>query len=619
MCQDKATGRNARNAAGLLPAATRGTVLSIIMRPSAWRAASAHFLSCSAQAAPLTASPITQTNILLSHAAMRALALLANPLVLFALALAALVALPVASVLGNILSGGTSDTWTHLASTVLPEYVANTLWLCLGVGVGVIIVGVATAWLTTMHEFPGRRFFEWALVLPMAMPAYVMAYVYTDLLQFVGPLQSGLREAFGWQRGDYWFPDVRSLGGAITMFICVLYPYVYMLARTAFIERASGMLEVARTLGYGAWASFFRVSLPLARPAIVAGTALALMETLADYGTVSYFAVPTFTTGIYRAWFSLGDRVAAAQLAAALLGFVVILLVLERLTRGRARFNDTTGRNRPMAGRQLRGVRAALALFACAVPLFAGFLLPAGLLARLALSEEASGMGAHFARLGSNSFLLASVTAVIAVLLALLLAYGARLSKGFFARALNRLVSLGYAVPGSVIAVGVLIPVTRLDNWLAARWEDLFGANPGLLLTGGIAAMVYAYLVRLLAVALQTVQASLAKITPSMDDAARSLGYSQGASLFRVHVPLLRGSLLTAMLLVFVDVMKELPATLVMRPFNLDTLATQTYTLAADERLAEAALPALAIVVVGLLPLIVLSRQIATSGRRREE
>ena len=547
---------------------------------------------------------------------MRVLARLANPLVLFSLLLALLVALPVASVLGNLFSGGTSDTWSHLASTVLADYVSNTLWLCLWVGLGTVLIGVATGWLTAMHDFPGRRIFEWALVLPLAMPAYVMAYVYTDLLQFVGPVQTGLRGAFGWHRGDYWFPEVRSLGGAAVMFAFVLYPYVYMLARATFLERASGMLEVARTLGYGAWASFFRVSLPLARPAIAAGAALVLMETLADYGTVSYFAVPTFTTGIYRAWFSLGDRTAAAQLAAALLGFVVVLLALERVSRGRARFHDTTGRNRPMADRQLRGTRAALAVLTCTLPLLIGFVLPAALLARLALSDEASAAVDHFARLAGNSFLLASVTAGIAVLLAVLLAYGARLSKGMLARGLNRLVSLGYAVPGSVIAVGVLIPVTRLDNWLAARWEDVFGANPGLLLTGGIAALVYAYLVRLLAVALQTVQASLAKITFSMDDAARSLGYSQTATLFRVHVPLLRGSLLTAMLLVFVDVMKELPATLVMRPFNLDTLATQTYTLAADERLAEAALPALAIVVVGLLPLIVLSRQIAKVRRQ---
>ncbi|MEN9475007.1 MAG: hypothetical protein RIS48_1727 [Pseudomonadota bacterium] len=466
-----------------------------------------------------------------------------SPLLQLSLLVAALAALPVASIAFYLLAGGTGATWQHLVDTVLADYILNSLRLCLGVAAGVILFGVSTAWLTAMHDFPGRRVFEWALVLPMAMPAYVLAYLYTDWLQFVGPVQTALREAFGWRRSDYWFPDVRSLGGAAAMFTLVLYPYVYLLARNAFLERSSGMLEAARTLGQGPWQVFWRISLPLARPAIAAGVALVLMETLADYGTVAYFGVDTFTTGIYRAWFSLGDRTAAAQLATLLLGFVVLLLLIERHSRGRASYHNTTGRNRPMPGQRLQGGRTWLA------------------------------------------------------------------------RGLNRLVGLGYAVPGSVIAVGVLIPVTRLDHWLAAGWQQLFGHNPGLLLTGGIAALVYAYLVRFLSAALQTVEGSLGKITPSMDDAARSLGSGQFAVLRRVHLPILRGSLFTAGLLVFVDVMKELPATLVMRPFNFDTLATQTYNLASDERLAEASSAALAIVVVGLLPLILLSRQIAR-GRK---
>lgn len=538
-----------------------------------------------------------------------------SPLLIVGFIVALLVGLPVASVGLNIFAGGTSTTWTHLVNTVLPEYILNSLWLCLGVGCGVGLLGVATAWLTAMHDFPGRRLFSWALVLPLAMPAYVMAYVYTDLLQFVGPVQTTLREAFGWAHGDYWFPDIRTLPGAMLMFVCVLYPYVYLLARSAFLERASGMLEAARTLGMGPWRAFFAVSLPLARPAIVAGVALALMETLADYGTVAYFAVNTFTTGIYRAWFSLGDRIAAAQLAAMLLGFVLFLLMAEKISRGRARYNNTTGRNRPMAGARLNGIRAALAFLACAVPLLLGFVLPAILLLKMALTEGDAQFGERFLVLSRNSFVLAGITAMIAVFLALIMAYGARLSKTTFANGLNRLVGLGYAVPGAVIAVGVLIPVTRLDNWLAGQWELWFGHNPGLLLTGGIAALIYAYLARFLGVALHTVETSLAKITPNMDDAARCLGLGQGETLRRVHAPMLRGSLLTAGLLVFVDVMKELPATLVMRPFNFDTLATQTYTLASDERLAEASTAALAIVAVGLLPLIALSRQISAARR----
>ena len=538
-----------------------------------------------------------------------------SPLLIVGFIVALLVGLPAASVGLNFFADGTSTTWTHLVNTVLPEYILNSLWLCLGVGCGVGLLGVATAWLTAMHDFPGRRLFSWALVLPLAMPAYVMAYVYTDLLQFVGPVQTTLRETFGWAHGDYWFPDIRTLPGAMLMFVCVLYPYVYLLARSAFLERASGMLEAARTLGMGPWRAFFAVSLPLARPAIVAGVALALMETLADYGTVAYFAVNTFTTGIYRAWFSLGDRIAAAQLAAMLLGFVLFLLMAEKISRGRARYNNTTGRNRPMAGARLNGIRAALAFLACAVPLLLGFVLPAILLLKMALTEGDAQFGQRFLVLSRNSFVLAGITAMIAVLLALIMAYGARLSKTTFANGLNRLVGLGYAVPGAVIAVGVLIPVTRLDNWLAGQWEIWFGHNPGLLLTGGIAALIYAYLARFLGVALHTVETSLAKITPNMDDAARCLGLGQGETLRRVHAPMLRGSLLTAGLLVFVDVMKELPATLVMRPFNFDTLATQTYTLASDERLAEASTAALAIVAVGLLPLIALSRQISAARR----
>mgnify|MGYP000143105776 FL=1 len=538
-----------------------------------------------------------------------------SPLLLVGLTVALLAGLPVASVGLNLFAGGTSATWGHLSSTVLPEYIANSLWLCLGVGLGVGVVGVTTAWLTAMHDFPGRRVFEWALVLPLAVPAYVMAYVYTDFLQFVGPVQTFLRDSFGWEHGDYWFPDIRTLPGAIVMFVCVLYPYVYLLARTAFLERASGMLEAARTLGMGPWRAFFTVSLPLARPAIVAGIALALMETLADYGTVAYFAVNTFTTGIYRAWFSLGDRVAAAQLAAMLLAFVLFLLTVERISRGRARYHNTTGRNRPMAGARLKGLAAGLAILACVLPLLLGFILPAGLLLKMALTEGDAQFGERFLTLSRNSFVLAGATAAIGVLLALLLAYGARLAKNGLASGLNRLVGLGYAVPGAVIAVGVLIPVTRLDNWLAGQWQAWFDYNPGLLLTGGIAALIYAYLVRFLAVALHTVESSLGKITPSMDDAARSLGLGQGETMRRVHVPMLRGSLLTAGLLVFVDVMKELPATLVMRPFNFDTLATQAYTLASDERLAEASTASLAIVVVGLLPLIALSRQVSAARR----
>ena len=532
-----------------------------------------------------------------------------------ALGLAAMLAVPVLYVAGNIFvpSGG---TWTHLVATVLPEYIRNTAWLAIGVGIGVMLVGVATAWLVTMCSFPGRRTFEWTLILPLAVPAYVMAYAYTDFLEVSGPVQTWLREVTGWRVREYWFPDIRSLGGAISVMVFVLYPYVYLVTRAAFLEQSVGVLEVGRTLGHGAWGSFFRIALPLARPAIAAGTSLALMETLADFGTVSYFAVPTFTTGIFRAWFSMGDPVSAAQLSAMLLGFVACVLLLERTTRGRARYHNQSPRKR-MPSFVLTGWRMVAAIAVCLTPLVIGFLLPAAILLRLTLAQGDEQFGVRFLTLARNSVTVSAVAAVLAIALALLMAYAARLYPGRLTSSANRVASLGYAIPGTVIAVGVLVPVSKLDHALDAFLSSTFGLSTGLLLSGGIAALVYAYLVRFFSVALQTVEVGLTRITPSMESAARSLGCSPAGVLRRVHAPLLTGSLLTAGLMVFVDVMKELPATFAMRPFNFDTLAVQAYNLAADERLAEAATASLAIVAVGLVPLVFLSRSI-TKARARE-
>lgn len=531
----------------------------------------------------------------------------ATPLGAVAVAVALLLALPVLVVLSNIFAP-TQGTWAHLSSTVLPEYIWNSLLLMLGVAFGVMVGGISTAWLTVMCRFPGHRFFEWALLLPMAVPAYVMAYAYTDFLQFSGPLQTWIREITGLGAREYWFPEVRSLGGAVVMLSFVLYPYVYLLARSAFLEQSDSMLEVARACGYGAWRTFLKVAMPLARPGIVAGTALALMETLADFGTVAYFGVQTFTTGIFRAWFSLGDPVAAAQLSAILLGFVFLVLLIERVTRARASFHNTSHRKRLRNVYRLRGFRAALAVFFCVTPLVLGFLLPAGILLKLALQAGDAQFGPRYIQLTLNTVSLAGVTALLAVGLALVVAYAGRSTRSSFVHAANRIAGMGYAVPGAVIAVGVLVPVTRLDHVLAAWIQSWTGTSPGLILTGGIAALVYAYLVRFFAVSLHAVEAGLTKITRSMDSASRSLGLAPVETLTRVHAPLLWRSALAASLLVLVDVMKELPATFVMRPFNFDTLAVQAHNLAADERLAEAATPALTIVAVGLVPLIVLSR-----------
>ena len=529
-----------------------------------------------------------------------------------AVLIAGLFSIPLISLVWNLFQDS-NGTWEHLAATVLPDYLWNTMVLAWGVGLGVPIIGTGTAWLVTMHRFPLRRLFEWALILPLAVPAYVMAYTYTDFLQVSGPLQSWLRGVTGWSFGDYWFPEIRSLGGAILMLTLVLYPYVYMLARAAFLEQSVCALEVSRTLGCGPWRAFARVALPLARPAIAAGTALALMETLADFGTVSFFGVPTFTTGIVRTWVSFGDRVAAAQLATGLLTFVLLVLLLERWSRGAARYHHTTNRYQNLPRARLRGLKAAAAVTACALPLTLGFLLPGAILLQMALEAGDGQLGGRYLQLVWNSFTLASVTAAVAVLLASLMAYGARLRPGHTIHLANRFAAMGYAVPGTVVAVGVLIPFAAFDNALDGWLRESFGVSSGLLLTGSIAALVFTYLVRFLAVSLNTVEASLGKIKPTMDDAAKSLGRRPAEILLAVHAPLMWSSLLTAGLVVFVDVMKELPATLVMRPFNFDTLAVQAYNLAADERLTEAATPSLTIVAVGIPPLLLLSRAIARS------
>jgi iron(III) transport system permease protein len=529
-----------------------------------------------------------------------------GPLGWAALLVALLIGLPVLGLALSVAEPGTAGVWSHLAQTVLPRYVANSLLLVVLVAAGVAALGTACAWAIAALEFPGRRWLEWALVLPLAMPAYVVAYAYTDLLQFSGPVQSALRELTGWRAREYWFPEIRSLPGAAFLFILVLFPYVYLPVRAAFLERQPSLFDAARLAGLTPARAFFRAVLPLARPALVAGVALAAMETLADYGAVSYFALETLTTGIFKAWFGLGERAAAAQLSTLLLAIVFPVLWLERASRGAARYQ---GSGTVSARRHaLSGGRRWLVTALCTMPVVLGFLLPAVVLVRLALQDvEGVDLG-RYAALVVNSFQAAGLAACCCVALALLLAYAARLRPLAPVRFSMRLAGLGYAVPGAVLAVAILVPLARLDNALDAFLQAHFGVKTGLLLTGSIAALAYAYVVRFLALALSNVEAGLTRITPSMDEAARSLGSGAWALARRIHVPMLGRSLLIALLLVFVDTLKELPATLVLRPFDFDTLATQAYNLAKDERLGAAALPSLTIVAVGLLPVLLVSR-----------
>jgi iron(III) transport system permease protein len=532
------------------------------------------------------------------------------------MAISSLIATPIFVVLASIFSNQ-SNIWGDLAATVLPQYILNSLGLMVGVGIGVLVTGVGTAWLVTMCVFPGSRIFEWALLLPLAAPAYLLAYTYTEVLDYYGPIQVALRELWGWQSAtDYWFPNIRSMGGAIAMLSLVLYPYVYLLARVAFLEQANCTLEASRVLGCNPWQSFRKVALPLARPAITAGLALALMETLNDFGTVQYFGVPTFTTGIYRAWFGSGERQAAAQLAAVLMMFILGLILLERGSRRQARYYQTSSRQQRLSTYSLSGSRAIGAWFACISPITLGLLIPGGLLLQMTLTERTARFNSSFFALANHSLLLASIAAVIAVIISLFLAYGVRLQGNPLLQFGVRMASMGYAVPGSVIAVGILIPISWFDRSVDAWLQSTLGLSTGLLLSGSVASLIMAYLVRFLAVSLSTVETGLGKIQPTYDDASRSLGQGTLGTLTNIHVPIMEGSLFTAVMLVFVDVMKELPATIVMQPSNFETLAMRVYQYAEDERLLEAAAPALAIIVVGLVPVMILSWQIARSRQR---
>jgi iron(III) transport system permease protein len=527
--------------------------------------------------------------------------------------LAVVLVLPLLAVLGAWLPWGESGAQSaqilsQMSQTVLPQYAWTSLALCLMVALGVVLVGLSTAVMVTLFEFPMRRVFEWALLLPLAMPAYVVAYAYTDFLQYSGPLQTALRAALGLQGRV--FPDVRSLGGAAWVFSFVLYPYVYLLARTALSERATHLLEAARLLGVPLRKRMVKVALPLARPAVAAGVALALMETLADFGVSSYFGIQTFTAGIYKAWLSMDNRIAAAQLATVLVVLVAGLLALEQHAQRRMRFTAGRGSQggvneaRPIV---LRGHHALAALAICGLPVLMGFVLPVIFMLRPLLADTALLAWDRFGQWAFNSVRLSTITAVLAVGIALVLAFVVRRGADLFGRAVVQMIGLGYAIPGAVIVVGLLLPV----GWLQSAAP---GSAVGYWMTATSVGLVWAYLIRFCAVALQSIQSGYARIPASFDDSARMLGAGDSRLLLHVHWPLLKRSTAAAMLLVFVDVMKELPATMVLRPFNSDTLAVVAYQLARDERLGEAALPSLALVLVGLIPVILLSRTLRSEA-----
>ncbi len=521
------------------------------------------------------------------------------------------ISLPVLALISSWLewNAASAQILSELVQTVLPDYLLTSLLLCAGVAVGVTVLGLSAAAAVTLFRFPGHRFFEWALLLPMAMPAYVVAYAYTDFFQFSGPLQNFIRAT--WSLEGRVFPEIRSLGGAIFVFSLTLYPYVYLLARTALSERASNLMEAARMLGAPLYRRITEVALPLARPAVAAGVALALMETLADFGVSSYFGIQTFTAGVYKAWLIMDNRIAAAQLATLLLAIVLLLLHLEKQAQARMRFtagNANSANSREAQPTQLSQTQGLALATGCGLLVFLGFGLPILLMLKPLLLSETVIPWERFLEWSFNSLRLGGITAILAVGFSLFIAFSLRSKADLFVRSISQLVGLGYAIPGAVVVVGLLLPVA----WIQKQWSD---SPVGFWITATVMGLIWAYLVRFCAVALQSIQSGYARIPASLDDSARTMGVTGIALLSSVHAPLLKRSVLAAALLVFVDVMKELPATLVLRPFNTDTLAVVAFQLARDERLGEAALPSLALVAVGLIPVLLLSRAMRQTNR----
>jgi iron(III) transport system permease protein len=522
----------------------------------------------------------------------------------------AVLALPLVSVLTLALSPK-ENIWPHLLSNVLPATLWTTVKLLAGVALLTTVIGTATAWLVTLYRFPGRDAVSWLLLLPLAMPTYIIAMCSAEMMDYSGPVQSALRAAFGWTSArDYWFPEIRSLPGAIVVISFVLYPYVYLTARASFLQQSACVLEVARTLGRTPWGAFWAVALPLARPALAAGVTLVLMEAMNDIGAVQHFGVRTLTVAIYDTWLQRSNLAGAAQIATVLLGCILLLLMVERIARGRATYHQTTGRYRAIPFAKLRGFQGKAALMICLLPVLIGFVLPVGLLAQASWRHLRVVVTGAFWSAAWHSVMLAAIAALVAVALGLLLAYARRVAANGFTRPAVRLAGFGYAVPGTVLAVGLLIPLAGLDNWLDAALRQTMGVSSGLLLSGSIFALVLAHAIRFLAVALGALEDGLGRISPNLDAASRTLGETALSTLGRVHVPLLRPAVGAAALLVFVDSMKELPATLLLRPFNFETLATHVYGFAALEQFQEAGLAALTIVLIGLAPVLLLHRAI---------
>ena len=521
--------------------------------------------------------------------------------------IATLVVLPILAVIWFALTP-TDNIWPHLWATTLPRYLVNTGLLMGATGLLTAMVGAGAAWLVVMYQFPGRKWLEWALLLPLAVPAYVGAFALVDFLEYAGPVQTLMRSIFGWESAkDYWFPAIRTRGAAIVVLSAALYPYVYVLARAAFREQSGAGYEVARALGVGPMGRFFRVGLPLARPAIVAGVAVVMMETVNDFGTVDFFAVQTLTTGIFSVWLQGGNLGGAAQIAACVLGLVILLVALEKFSRRKSRFFSSARGRRPVTATPLPALAGWMSTLACFLPFAAGFLIPVAVLASHA-TDPADWVSKGLVKALGHSLTVGGIAAVLTVIGGLFMVYGVRLSGRTLPRILMPITAIGYAAPGAVLGLGILVPLAAFDNRVADFLYETTGYDPGLILTGSAAALVIAYVVRFFALSQGAADAALGRVSPSLPMAARSLGQSAGGVLRRVYSPMIRASVASTLLLVFVDAVKELPATLLLRPFNYDTLATRVHERASLEKIAEASTASLMIVLAGLVAVLLLAR-----------
>lgn len=502
-------------------------------------------------------------------------------------------------------SGDSGDLWAHLSQTVLPRYVLNSLVLMVGVGVVTLTFGIASAWVVTRYDFPARRMMEWMLLLPAAVPAYIVAYTYTDFLEYAGPVQGGLRDLFGWQSArDYWFPEIRSMGGAMLVIGAVLYPYVYMMARMAFLLTPGSLYETSKVSGRN---MFWSAALPLARPAIVAGLALVMMETLSDFGTVEYFAIETLTLGIFNVWLGMNSLAAAAQIAIVAFLFIIGLLLIELRARAERRYSDTTKRAVPLPPERVRGLRAAQCLAICLLPVIIGFVVPVGVLLGFILSGQSVGFSDAVMTAAWNSILVAGAVAALVMASATFMAMVAAFRAGSFVAKATALASIGYAFPGTILAIGVVTAAGALDHSIGILLGGVFGLQYNGLLAGSLVLVVFACAVRFQAIGYGAMTSGLERLPPNLLQASRTLGCSFGMTMRTVILPLVQKSFIAGGLLVFVDVMKELPMTLLLRPFNFETLATYVYQFAKDELLEEAALPALLIVVAGIPPIVIMN------------